>query len=264
MRDQDFDAFAAMLDDVRALLPSGQPSLSATAKAMFFRALAAHSIADVRAALDAHVRDPKRGRFAPTPADVIEQLIGMASDDGRPEPDEAWATAVQAASEWQTVVWSAETAQAWAIARPVLDAGDEVGARMAFRDAYRRLVDEARASRTPPRWDVSLGWDMERRRIAIEAAVQAGRLSGDHVEALPAPAEAGTLALCFRGHAAEPEFRARIAELRQEFAERANAPILVDDADRRHTEGLKARAAAAIEAYQRAAQPVAQAAGDAQ
>lgn len=195
MRDQDFDAFAALLDDVRSLLPSGQPALSATAKAMFFRALSAYGLSDVRAALDAHVRDPQRGRFAPTPADVIAQLQGAAEDDGRTGAEEAWATALQGCDEAASIVWTAETAEAWGIARHVLAIGDEVGARMAFRETYERLVGEARAARRSVEWAVSLGFDPQRREQAIDAAVAAGRLPLDHPHALPAPAAHARLTL---------------------------------------------------------------------
>ena len=191
MRDQDFDAFAALLDDVRSLLPSGQPALSATAKAMFFRALSAYGLSDVRAALDAHVRDPQRGRFAPTPADVIAQLQGAAEDDGRTGAEEAWATALQGCDEAASIVWTAETAEAWGIARHVLAIGDEVGARMAFRETYERLVGEARAARRSVEWAVSLGFDPQRREQAIDAAVAAGRLPLDHPHALPATRQQG-------------------------------------------------------------------------
>ena len=76
MRRDDFDAFSELLDGCYALL-GREKALNGPAKALFFRALGTHSLEAVRAGLDAHIKDPKRGRFAPTPADVIEQIEGL-------------------------------------------------------------------------------------------------------------------------------------------------------------------------------------------
>ena len=62
--------------------------------------------------------------------------------------------------ESETVVWTDQVAEAAAVARPILEAGDDVGARMAFRDAYERIVRERVDE---PRWFPSLGSDAGRR-----------------------------------------------------------------------------------------------------
>lgn len=191
MREADAPAFVALLRDVFGLYPSARP-LTEGQVAMFFRAVAQHPIEAVQAALDAHVKDPQRGRFPPLPADVIAQIEGRAADDGRPGADEAWATALQARDESASVVWTEETAQAWDTARHVLDLGDEVGARMAFRDAYNRLVDEARRQRRPIDWRASLGFDPAGRVAAIEAANRAGLLAHHPTLALPMSDNAAT------------------------------------------------------------------------
>lgn len=56
---------------------------------------------------------------------------------------------------------------------PILEAGDKIGARMAFMSAYERLVSFARAEDQPAKWEVSLGYDAGRRVTAIESAVRA-------------------------------------------------------------------------------------------
>ncbi len=123
-----------------------------------------------------------RGRL--TLADIIARL-----DDGRPGPDEAWAMIPR--SEAETVVWTDEMAQALAVAQPLLDAGDQVAARMAFREAYARLVTQARADRLPVRWMPSLGHDRDGRHAALRQAVELGRLSMESVARfLPAPTAA--------------------------------------------------------------------------
>ncbi len=185
MRDTDLQPFAEMLDAVCGLLSRGNYAPNAANTALWFRALREHSIEVVRAGFDAHVRDPQRGRYVPTPADVIAQIEGTAATDGRPGAEEAWAIALRARDEADTVVWTREIAEALGIARPILDMGDEVGARMAFRESYARLVDGARRQHMPVSWDVSLGFDPQRRDEAVRAAVEAGRLP---MTALPAPA----------------------------------------------------------------------------
>ncbi len=120
-----------------------------------------------------------RGRL--TLADIIARL-----DDGRPGPDEAWAMIPR--SEAETVVWTDEMSQALSVAQPLLDAGDQVAARMAFREAYARLVTQARADRLPVRWMPSLGHDRDGREQKLREAVQLGRLPMEAVaRLLPAP-----------------------------------------------------------------------------
>jgi hypothetical protein len=119
-----------------------------------------------------------------TVADVIDRLEGQ---DGRPRSDEAFANALGAIDEAETVVWTDEAAQAFEAARPLLELNDKTGARMAFRDAYERLCADARAARKPARWSVSMGWDSARRAAVLEAAVQTGRLGAEYARALLPP-----------------------------------------------------------------------------
>lgn len=188
MRESDFAHFGQMLDAVCSLLSRGAHVPNATSTALWFRALAAYDLAQVRAAFDAHVADPQRGRFVPTPADLIAQIEGAASDDGRPGAEEAWSIAVRAEDEAATVVWTAEIAEAWGIAHPVAHAGDKIGARMAFREAYERLVEAARRERRQVAWSPSLGTDAAARDRAISEAVERGLLSAQAYPTLPAPA----------------------------------------------------------------------------
>lgn len=226
MREDEFDIFSAMLDDVAELLPraGGQP-LSGTAKAMYFRVLGEHDIDAVRKALDAHAKDAQRGRFFPTPADLVAQLHDH--DDGRPGPEEAWAMAISASDERETVVWTDEMAAAWATASSILEARDEVGARMAFKEAYNRHIGEARNQRKPVQWIASLGHDESRRRLALDAAVNCGRLGAPDVSLLlpppdPAPSEIPAEAAARMRALRERLQSAMNARHRAEIAERAN------------------------------------------
>jgi hypothetical protein len=228
MHRDDFEAFAALLDDVAALLQPGQP-MNGTARALYFRTLAPFSLEQVRFALEAHLADPQRGRFMPKPADVIAQLQGAAEDDGRPGADEAWAGALNAADEDATVVWTAEMAQAWFAAKPVFELGDKVGARMAFRDAYERLVGEARKARRPVAWETSLGHDKRQRDAAIREAVHLGRLPNTELQQLPSPAAAQVPLLELVGGSdcaspAEREARAKLLALREQLVAQREEP----------------------------------------
>lgn len=232
MRESDLGPFVALLRDVFGLYPAAKP-LNDGQVAMFFRAVAAHPIEAVQAALDAHVKDPQRGRFPPLPADVIAQIVGHAADDGRPGADEAWATALRGRDESVSIVWTAETAQAWDIARHVLALGDEVGARMAFREAYNRLVDDARRDRRRIDWRVSLGFDPAGRSAAIEQAQ--GLLAHQPTLALPGTDNATALFGAMPAH-----IRERLTALANRLRGDAYTPsadaIAKDEAQQRKAE----------------------------
>jgi hypothetical protein len=118
-----------------------------------------------------------------TPAAIIERI---QSADGRPQPNEAWAIALQSADERDTVVWNNEIAAGMAAARDILDAGDEVGARMAFIEAYKREVQEARDKCISVSWWPSLGYDSSRHAGPIERAIEQGKLTREYaINALP-------------------------------------------------------------------------------
>lgn len=112
-----------------------------------------------------------------TIADVIKRL-----SDGRPDADEAFAMLPW--DESQSVVWTDEMRQAFFIALPAYEGGDKVGARMAFKSAYERLVNEARDNRQKPKWVPSLGHSAAGREQALLEAAEKNRLSADFVHGL--------------------------------------------------------------------------------
>lgn len=112
-----------------------------------------------------------------TVQDVLSRI-----DDGRPGADEAWAMIPQ--DESASCVWTDEMSKAWGVARHLLHEGDRVGARMAFRDAYTRMVAEARDQGLAPTWTPSLGHDKAGRAEVLEDAVSKGRLSYEHAAEL--------------------------------------------------------------------------------
>ncbi|MDH1177948.1 replicative helicase loader/inhibitor [Achromobacter mucicolens] len=188
MHNRDIPAFADLLAGVFDAY-NRMPPQPAT-QVLWMRMLEPYGFDAVSAAFSQYVTN--EAKYPPTPAQILA-LLGHGAGDNRPSADEAWATALLSRDEAETVVWTQETAQAFAACRTVLDLGDEVGARMAFKGTYDRLVSRARHERQPVAWQASLGWDAARRERALTAAGNAGLLPAPHVAALlppPAPSNA--------------------------------------------------------------------------
>lgn len=158
----------------------------------------------------------------PKPADIISIIN---KQDGRPQPDEAWAIALQASSEDLTAIWTHEIEQAWYHCYPIFQQGDEVGARMAFRQRYEMLVSVSREQRVPIKWNISLGLDQGQRTYALEKAEQSGLITHERIEhLLPAPelTEEGKAITGLLGHdnkleakeTVGEELKAKLAEVR--------------------------------------------------
>lgn len=177
------------------------------------------------------VRSEHTGKL--TPKAIIDRIDEVT---GRPTANEAWAMAMSAQDERNTVVWTQEASDAWAIAKPIADSGDMVGARMAFIAAYDRLVRAAREERRMPVVTVSLGWDEQLRTVALEKAVKAGYLTGSAALEYAPPQNALTWVDPVKllsgdvqpGHLATPEQRERLRQLREELA--AKSAMRADEA----------------------------------
>lgn len=148
--------------------------LSEGAATMIAAELASYDRSQVMGALRKCRRELK-GRL--TLAAIIERL-----DDGRPGPEEAWA--MMPFDEATSVVWTEEMAQAFGIVGPLVEAGDKIAARMAFREAYGRMVATAREERKPAKWTPSLGHDPRGRESVVTEAVRLGRLSAEQAGAI--------------------------------------------------------------------------------
>lgn len=204
-------------DVVKALAVTAEltgTELSATALRVMASDLDRYPEAAVMSALT-RCRRELTGRLSL--AAVIDRL---AQSDGRPSADEAWAIALDGRDEALTVVWNNEICEAFSTARPVLDAGDKVGARMAFRDAYDRIARNGRESGKSPEWFASLGWDQASREPALRRAESLGLLPSSVVAGLlPAP-KGGVVEDALFGTKALPssvdgqDIRGRINELK--------------------------------------------------
>lgn len=198
MNRSDYDQFGGLLESVAELYGR---SVKPMQTAMYFRALADFPLESVQSALDAHAKCPERGRFFPLPADLLAKLETAAAIDGRPSPEEAWSTAIQAMDEAVTVVWTTETAQAWGdVGQALMDAGDRFNASRGFIAKYTELCAAARKNRTPVQWVVSQGTDKDLRHQALETAFKAGRISRETCrQMLPRHQDAGPIVAAIAG-----------------------------------------------------------------
>lgn len=169
MTPNDKPQFAALLS--RTFKTLGKPAPEVEVLDVWWAKLEPFPIEAVAHAFSRHL---DVSEFAPTPAAILKHLPKQR--DGHPEPNDAWAIALRSRDERDTVVWTPECAEAFGAARSILEIGDEVGARMAFIERYRQLIEDARASARPARWFASLGHDPARREAALEAAVRDGLL----------------------------------------------------------------------------------------
>lgn len=158
------------------ILVNGQ-ELPKIALPMMMKALSPYSPEEIIASLESVVTSGC-GKLL-TLANLLNEI---KSRDGRPCPEEAWATAVASADEAATVVWSAETSAAWwTVAKPLMDIGDKFNASRGFMAKYAELVESARNNSEPVRWEVSQGSDKNLRHQALKEAYRAGRISRETV-----------------------------------------------------------------------------------
>jgi hypothetical protein len=162
-----------------------RPPLEKSVAAIYWDGLNGYEYQDVAKAAKAHMADPAHGDFFPKIADFMRHLKA-ARPSAHPGEDEAWALCVRMTGEEDTAVITAEMGEAWAIAWPVMELGDKVGARMAFKDAYANSISRSTGM---PRWEIRPGSDRQIREMRVQEAVKAGRLSKTalDVHGLPAP-----------------------------------------------------------------------------
>ncbi len=181
-------------------------------------------------------------------------MSSAQADDGHPGPEEAWGMLLRFVNdERETGLLTEEMRRAWEACGPILSLGDEVGARMCFLEIYRKALQQVLAERRPPRWGLTLGSDPVLRQQAIEAAVQARRISADYARTLlPAPvASLEQVAGLLEHSGRQPEpgqpslsarLRALAAQLRASQAEDDNAAMRAEQERRAAIEARNAGA----------------------
>lgn len=165
--------FSTLLAEVMA--GYGKPLPDAVIVRSWWSMLSPFPVHVVRAAF--HAYSLEKPDYAPVPNSIAARCRLL---DGRPGAEEAYALALTTLDEQITVVWTQECAEAFAKARPVLDASGAISARKTFVEIYDRLVVAAREQGVPVKWFTSPGLD----KIGYDAAVKRATATGQ----LPAPA----------------------------------------------------------------------------
>ncbi len=149
-----------------------------------FTPIAARVLADDLSSYDEHavMRALTRCRKELKPGQFCLEAITSRIDDGRPGVEEAWAMLPH--DEYKTVVWTEEMVKAWSVALPLIEDGEMVAARMAFKEAYTKAISEAREQRTTIKWTASLGHDKNGRENVLIEAIEKGRLTAPQVKGL--------------------------------------------------------------------------------
>lgn len=195
MNQQDYKTFATAWANAHEVMPAGKV-LSQGAMKLCIDALNQYPIEALLLAINKHVQS---ARFAPAPKDIIDLL---EAHNRRPTADEAWAMIPK--DEFETVVWTQEMAEAYAIAYDLIIDGDKIAARMAFKGAYERLCGESALMQRPITWSVCIGYDKAKIEPALQKAVAAGRITQDRANKhLPAPADSGLIAGLLTGKVTE-------------------------------------------------------------
>jgi hypothetical protein len=157
--------------------------LSPGALAMMVKDLSAYSQENIYQALT-NMRKTAKFFNLPTLIDELQKL----SPNRRISADEAWA--LYPHNEADSAVITNEMAEAMGIAQTLLNEGDKIGARMAFKQAYDRIVETNKSNGIDPKWFASLGHEPEGRELVVKEAVRLGRLPSSSIQTLlPAPVD---------------------------------------------------------------------------
>jgi len=235
MHEQDRKEFAEVIRATFDNYHREQP-MNSTLR-VWWEMLVGFDMAAVRGACMSHIAtEPK---YPPTIGQLLSLLRGSSGGDGRLGADEAWARALTGLDESETIITTPEIMAAFSIAQTVLETGDEVGARMAFKDAYNRIIAEARAAGKPVEWQASLGWDAEKRERVVNQAVAAGLLSAPKAAALLPPPKPKTQDAYPEGLA---RLKAMMATLTPKTEQLQRAREAESAADRERTTAAKQRA----------------------
>jgi hypothetical protein len=216
MRPEDKKRLFAVIDLTYDVIGVGEGKfISGPAKAVFFDDLVQYPIEIIEQALQAHRQDPQRGKFTPKPADIIFQIerrmpvLWIGADEAWariPKPhaprsfkDHEGRRAIDYRSgEWPPCILNQVTAAALAAAAPLVEAGDHVAARMAFRSCYDRLVEQEKLERRAPQHFLSPGGSHEERLEVVAEGVRQGLLpksAAPASELLAAPTPQGAAQL---------------------------------------------------------------------
>lgn len=139
----------------------------------------------IERAVYAHIQDPDRGRFAPRLAEIIGNCDALSPGAKWIGAEEAWSQMPR--GEGESVMLTNEAAEALSVANDLIATGDKVAARMAFKEAYERLVARAKMEGRRPTYFFSAGRDADGREKVLVDAVRLGLMPPDHALKLLPP-----------------------------------------------------------------------------
>lgn len=217
MIEQERKQFYEMLAECMAQYAQKLPEVGLLAA--WWKSLSPFPLRTVAAGFASYVHE--NDTFPPVPAGIVKRCKLL---DGRPEAEEAWAMSLLSKDEAETVVWTQEMAEAFAIARPVLDSSGAISARKTFIEAYQRLIDVARYQLKAPVWIVSEGYDKGRKKLAVDDAVRKGMLPAPQAVALlaaPIPVKDGQIGFPEQDVAPDDKARAQLSGIKAMLAQMA-------------------------------------------
>lgn len=164
MTNDDANQFRELIQAALSISTQDPVVLHRAALKLWWTSLNHYPINVIEKAVGIHLRASK---YRIAPADIVEIINSL---DGRPEPDVAWSTAIKAADEFETVLWTDETAAAWTTAQKVYSSGDKIGARKTFLADYEKRVRDNRLNNVPVNWQISAGFDSKSRDMVTRQA----------------------------------------------------------------------------------------------
>lgn len=125
----------------------------------------------------------------------ISAIKALIYPSGHPGVEQAWAMVSQKVhSDTPTVFVTDPMREAYGAALAL--EGDQVAARMAFKEAYIAAVNQAEARGEPPQWSMMPGTDPRQKELAITEALKKGIIRLEWaMKQLPVEAHESVLAL---------------------------------------------------------------------
>jgi CheY-like chemotaxis protein len=165
-------------------------------------------------------------------ADLEHQIRqAQKQTDGHPEPNEAWAVAVKLADESETTEYTDLIMLCWSGVSE-LYLSDDIGARMAFLEMYKREVGILRGRGERAVWRMSFGHDPARRDTGTQQARQLGRIGADQYLSIGTE----TLGIEHVQTLAIEQKRSGVIDIRAKLAEAKTALTKVEKVDREDLE----------------------------
>lgn len=164
--------FAALLT---ALSDYYKSEISKGVMGLYWEGLRQYDYEAIEKAAWAHTQMPgDAGHWMPK----ISDLTKILAPNAWLAADEVWARMPK--SEADSAMMTKESAEAMGAATALLEIGDKVAARMAFKSAYDRLVDQAKAEGRAPVYFASFGTEKSHHSTMLANAVQAGQIELQH------------------------------------------------------------------------------------